>query len=30
MLTADERLEAAVTALPMTAAHIQLIQTFKG
>ena len=29
MLTADERLAAAVTALPMTAAHIQLVQTFK-
>ena len=29
MLTADERL-AAVTAFPMTAAHIQLVQTFKG
>jgi hypothetical protein len=27
MLTADERLAAAVTALPMTAAHIQLVQT---
>ena len=30
MLTADERLTAAVTAFPMTAAHIQLVQTFKG
>jgi hypothetical protein len=29
MLTADERLVAAVTALPMTAAHIQLVQTFQ-
>jgi predicted nucleic acid-binding protein len=29
MLTADERLAAAVTALPMTAAHIQLVQTFE-
>jgi predicted nucleic acid-binding protein len=30
MITADARLEAAVTALPMTAAHIQLVQTFQG
>ena len=30
MLTADERLAAAVSALPMTAVHIQLIQTFQG
>jgi len=30
MLTADERLAAAVAALPMTAAHIRLVQTFKG
>ena len=30
MLTADERLAAAVAALPMTAAHIQLVQAFKG
>ena len=30
MLTADERLAAGVTAHPMTAAHIQLVQTFKG
>ena len=30
MLTADQRLAAAATALPMTATHIQLIQTFKG
>ena len=29
MLTADERLVAAVTALPMTTVHIQLVQTFK-
>lgn len=29
MLTADDRLAAAVTALPMAAAHIQLIQTFE-
>jgi predicted nucleic acid-binding protein len=29
MLTADERLAAAVTAFPMTAAHIQLVQTFR-
>jgi hypothetical protein len=29
MLTADERLAAAVTAFPLTAAHIQLVQTFK-
>jgi len=29
MLTADERMAAAVTALPITAAHIQLVQTFK-
>jgi len=30
MLTADERLAAGVTAHPMTAAHIQLVQTFQG
>ena len=30
MLTADERLEAALTAFPMTRAHIQLVQTFEG
>jgi predicted nucleic acid-binding protein len=30
MLTADERLVAAVSALPMTAVHIQLVQTFQG
>ena len=30
MLTADEPLAAGVTAHPMTAAHIQLVQTFKG
>jgi predicted nucleic acid-binding protein len=30
MLTADERLVAAVSAFPMTAVHIQLVQTFKG
>jgi predicted nucleic acid-binding protein len=30
MLTADQRLAAAVTLLPMTAAHIQLVQTFSG
>lgn len=30
VLTADKRLAAAVTALPMATAHIQLIQTFEG
>ena len=30
MLTADERLAAAVSALPMTAVHIQLVQHFQG
>jgi predicted nucleic acid-binding protein len=30
MLTADDRLAVAVTALPMAAAHIQRIQTFEG
>jgi predicted nucleic acid-binding protein len=30
MLTADERLAAAVSALTMTAAHIQLVQTFES
>ena len=30
MITADDRLAAAVTALPMTAAHIQLVHTFEG
>jgi predicted nucleic acid-binding protein len=29
MLTADQRLAAAATAFPMTAAHIQLVQTVK-
>ena len=28
MVTADERLEAAIAAFPMAAAHIQLVQTF--
>ena len=30
MLTADERLEAAVAQFPLAAAHIQLVQTFEG
>ncbi|HEY2932418.1 MAG TPA: type II toxin-antitoxin system VapC family toxin [Acidobacteriota bacterium] len=30
MITADARLAAAVAALPMTVAHIQLVQTFKN
>lgn len=30
MLTADDRLAAAITAFPMAAAHIQPIQTFEG
>ena len=30
MITADERLEAAVAQFPLAAAHIQLVQTFEG
>jgi len=30
MITADERLERAVAQFPLAAAHIQLVQTFKG
>jgi predicted nucleic acid-binding protein len=30
MLTVDERLAAAVSGLPLTAVHIQLVQTFQG
>ena len=30
MVTADERLEAAIAVFPMAAAHIQLVQTFEG
>lgn len=30
MLTADERLRTALAALPVTAPHIQLVQTFDG
>lgn len=30
MITADDRLAAALAELPVTAAHIQLVQTFQG
>ena len=30
MITADDRLEAAVAALPMTAPYIQSVQIFEG